>query len=59
MMKKIKKKYNKPNLRVIKLASEEVLATGCNKSNGSLPNQGMPAGCGIGEGSCNQNINYS
>lgn len=60
MMMKIKKKYNKPKLRVIKLASEEVLSNGCNKIDGSSFNQDMPFTCKIGGGgSCHQTPNLS
>jgi hypothetical protein len=47
-----KQPYEKPELVVIELKAEEVLAVGC-KTGGPRANVGQPAACGRGSG-CNQ-----
>jgi len=50
--KKIKQPYQKPRLRTIELAADEVLAVGC-KITGMSPGVGLPFNCGI-DTPCNQ-----
>lgn len=40
-----KQAYEKPRLRIIELAAEEVLGVGCKTAPGS-PGQSTPVGCG-------------
>ncbi len=40
-----KQAYEKPRLRIIELAAEEVLAVGCKTAPGR-PGQSSPTGCG-------------
>ena len=51
-----KKDYKKPMLRVIELASDEVLATGCNKSE-DMVSQLVASTCN--SGMCLNSINFS
>lgn len=46
--KKARKLYEKPRLRTIELAADEVLATGCKTIDGTM-NVGQPF-CGLGVG---------
>jgi len=41
--------YEKPELRVIELSADEVLAVGC-KAPGLNPASDIPASCGVGAG---------
>ena len=52
-VKKTKQPYEKPRLRTIELAAEEVLATGCKVAGSGTFNVGAVE-CGIGN-NCSQN----
>jgi hypothetical protein len=45
---KAKQAYQKPKLRTIELAAEEVLAAGCKINGSTMPGSGLPTSCGIG-----------
>ena len=48
-----KKKYKKPELNIVELATEEVLFTGC-KFDGAGGGPGFEGACKVGTSSCNQ-----
>lgn len=45
--KKTRQPYEKPRLRTIELAAEEVLAVGCKTVSVGNPDVGIPSPCGI------------